>query len=371
MKDNSYTITIETVTPIHVGSGEFLSHDSDYVVQREEEDDYIYIVDPRKMIDVIGVENVDKWVSNIEMQRSTIDFVNSIAHKHPKEYSKRSLLSYVTTYKSGTLKECLHDGRGLPYIPGSSIKGAIRTAILSSLSSSNLANLESILHVERNAKKWNSGVEKKVFGTLANKDFMRFIRIGDAYFNPNSEIASLGILLNHREREDLQDKSKNQIIESISTGEKSSFQMKIAQNYNEWCHSKDKEIRLLPNDLSTIEGLMSMINQHTKHLIEEEIAMWSDLSDEYSGAEVFIEGLESVLHEVNSCSEKSCVLRLGYGSGWRFITGAWSEKLSCFDSKVVENARFHANRYTEYEFPKSRRIDEDSDCWGFVKLFVS
>jgi CRISPR type III-A-associated RAMP protein Csm5 len=32
-----------------------------------------------------------------------------------------------------TLKECIHSGLGVPYIPGSSIKGAIRTAIVATL----------------------------------------------------------------------------------------------------------------------------------------------------------------------------------------------------------------------------------------------
>ena len=56
-----------------------------------------------------------------------------------------------------------------------------------------------------------------------------------------------------------------------------------------------------------------------------------------------------------------------HGSGWRFITGAWCEGLDNFD-EVIAVSRPNNGRYQEYDFPKSRRIDEDSDILGFVKL---
>jgi hypothetical protein len=62
-------------------------------------------------------------------------------------------------------------------------------------------------------------------------------------------------------------------------------------------------------------------------------------------------------------------LRIGHASGWRFITGAWSEQLPFFDSSVVNAARSgNASKYSEYSFPKSRRTASDGDLMGFVKL---
>lgn len=65
---------------------------------------------------------------------------------------------------------------------------------------------------------------------------------------------------------------------------------------------------------------------------------------------------------------KECVLRIGHGSGWRFITGAWSEKLNSFNPVVISAARPNNFRYNEYNFPKTRRVDEECELLGFVKL---
>ena len=69
------------------------------------------------------------------------------------------------------------------------------------------------------------------------------------------------------------------------------------------------------------------------------------------------------------CQEgKECVLRLGHASGWRFITGAWTENLDNFKSEIVPASRPKNFNYEQYVFPKSRRLDEDGDIFGFVKL---
>ena len=79
--------------------------------------------------------------------------------------------------------------------------------------------------------------------------------------------------------------------------------------------------------------------------------------------------MEKILAEINSCEKgKECVIRIGHASGWRFITGAWTEELENFHDVVIPASRPKNFNYTEYDFPKSRRIDEESDVLGFVKL---
>jgi CRISPR/Cas system CSM-associated protein Csm5 (group 7 of RAMP superfamily) len=101
-------------------------------------------------------------------------------------------------------------------------------------------------------------------------------------------------------------------------------------------------------------------------LIEEEIKFWREL--DLSGSEDYIDNMIDILKEAKKCSKGlSCVLRIGHGSGWRFITGAWAESLHNFN-RVVNISRPMNNNYLDYPFPKTRRIDEDSDLLGFVKL---
>ena len=127
-------------------------------------------------------------------------------------------------------------------------------------------------------------------------------------------------------------------------------------------------MKFLPAEISTITGLFKVINDHTKHLVESEISYWKGLT-QYYGADNYIDEMENILDDVNACKDGECVMRVGQATGWRFITGAWTEDLENFYDKVVPKARPHnRDRYSGYDFPKTRRIDDESYLFGFVKL---
>lgn len=175
-------VKIETLTPIHIGNGNFLQRNADFVLSSQGDDSFIHVIDPRKILDFIGVEHIDDWVLSIEKKEESMrDFVRRYRKDaHPDDYSQRIITNCAGEIKAtDTLKECLHDGMGLPYIPGSSIKGAIRTAILTTLAKDR--TLES--KIKTFGKKMGAGqVEKDLFGKDPNNDIFRFLQVGDAYF---------------------------------------------------------------------------------------------------------------------------------------------------------------------------------------------
>ena len=128
----------------------------------------------------------------------------------------------------------------------------------------------------------------------------------------------------------------------------------------------------LPDGMQDISLLFEWINEHTGKLVKDEIDYWKEVENAgYSGADDYIKNMESIEEEVKACKKgKECVLRIGHASGWRFITGAWTENLDNFERDVVPAARPKNFNYQEYDFPKSRRLDEDCDILGFVKLTV-
>lgn len=374
-------VKIQTITPVHIGSGNFLRHNSDFVVWSEDGESYIGIIDPKKMLSIIGVEHLNDWVMLIERNGDTKEFMkNKGGCSTPEEYAQRIIYNSAHVKPNDTLKECIHDGMGRAYIPGSSLKGAIRTAILATIAhnQSGLENLAVSVNPKNGKKKVSaSAVEQKLFGGDPNSDIFRFLHIGDAYFG-ECEISSRIININIREKENLIDESKPQIVESIYTDDESCTQIKLDTRYYEWARkhwpqNAKKPLGTMPDEMSSLATLFSLINAHTKNLVEDEIAYWEDVQDgDYYGAEEYIERMQEVLNAVKSCKEgKECILRLGHASGWRFITGAWTEQLRNFNSDIVPASRPNNKVYTEYDFPKSRRIDEASDVLGFVKMTLA
>lgn len=371
-------VKIETLTPVHIGSGEFLRHNSDFVKYNYKSDLYLCVLNPRKILDLIGVERLSGWVSLIENGGDIKEYVSRVAgNVSPLEYSLRYFRSLTSVINlNDTLKECMHDGVGVPYIPGSSIKGAIRSAVVATLSE-NRDNLENLIidkNVFSNKEKVNATkVESKLLGADPNSDVFRFIRVGDAYFDKGSEIAIRLINLNIRERESLIDSGKQQLVEAINKGVESVIQLKVDKEYYQWTQKNwnGKNLLGLLSDRMCDESLLfDLINKHTKKLLEEEQDYWQNVADaDYIGAEPYIDNIKSMLNIAHSCKRGSeCVLRIGHASGWRFITGAWTEDYDIFEDKIVPSARPGNHKYEGYDFPKSRRMGEKSEMLGFVKL---
>lgn len=376
-------IQIETLTPVHIGSGNMLQNHTDFVVQGSGDDRYIFIVDDRKILDLIGEEHLDNWLASIERKESTIVLVKRFApNASIRDYTTERITCYAKVEANDTLKEIIHDGRGKPYIPGSSIKGAIRTAVLAEMighvDDDRIRNIERDI-VLRNQKGvgltnkngnlilFASLIEKQFFGDSPNADIFRFVRVGDAYFEDDCIIASRMINLNIRKgKNELKDKSKPQLIEAIGPKERSIFEMKIDTDYYDLAKKKYSKLGKLPEPMQSLASLFASINNHTKKLVESEIAYWQGI--QLTGSEDYIESMEIILDEINEIkNQDACVLRIGHASGWRFITGAWTKYLDNFED-VINAARPNNQRYQEYDFPKTRRIDEDSDIYGFVKL---
>ncbi|MBR5335652.1 MAG: hypothetical protein IKV23_05200, partial [Bacteroidaceae bacterium] len=58
ISDKRHTIKLETLTPIHIGSGTFLQNNVEFV----RSDQTLYIIDPQKLLTIIGTEKLDDWV---------------------------------------------------------------------------------------------------------------------------------------------------------------------------------------------------------------------------------------------------------------------------------------------------------------------
>ena len=362
-----HNINIQLLTPVHIGSGEVLEERFDYFVEYEKDEDgnsypFIGIIDPRKILEVIGEEQLTNWVSSIERKEDPYRFVKRINRNVKPESITRRIIFAEERAKS--LKECMQtisptDPKvDRPIIPGSSIKGAIRTALLAASTEAQQAN-------ERNYR-W---VERNVFGADPQSDVLRFLRVGDAFFAPENTYAYMASTLNYKQQSkynnnSLHDSQLDQLIEAIPEESKSSFTLSIVDRKDIPAH--------LPVALQSIKNLFQTINQHTFNLLESELKIWQEkfpIDGEDSDLEYYLKVIRWLAQQAkNANKENACILRVGYGSGWRFTTGAWTEKLPSFESEIVKKARPGAYRYEQFHFPKTRRLSLVDGPFGFVKL---
>ena len=388
-------IKVKTLTQVHVGNGLFLQKGNDFIVSTNGAETFVDVLSTNKIGEIIKLNDLilQEWTDAIihdEAEAFVQKFVMSLPYE---AYSKRRIkLSPRVEFNKWqkTVKEQIHDGMGRPYIPGSSIKGALRTAVFSIMARPKVMPLynkmkeeeeivlneepdkekrkQKLNEIRRNFENAIIKMEKTLIGSMEN-DFFRFISTGDAFFPRGSEIGIREMNLNITNRSTLMDQTKSQIVEAISSNSTSSFRLTIKQDFFNKSGFKDEM------------NLFGRINEYTKILIQQEIDFWRQKID-YYGQDYYIANLKKILNEVSLCRPNETVLRIGQASGWRFVTGAWLEELmkveeynkssnkyqTVFRSMIVPKCR-KERYYGNYEdFPKSRRIESSSNVLGVVKL---
>lgn len=361
---------LETLTSLHIGSGDMLQKDSDFVFGKDaKEQSVVYVINPRKVLALIGEENVDAWTVAIENGRSTEDIVKLYAPKATiTDYSLHTI-DMKMSRPAQQIKEFIRDGFDRPYIPGSSIKGAIRTAVLSSIAQA-MNETDFFENVKNKGYITPNTLEAKVFGKNPNNDVFRYVRVSDAFVTGCRTAVCNMVNINERKEKSFWDTSKQMATEVLLPGAKVDFSLFLKQP-----DLRPNDMPATPKTLCSVEALLDVINNHTRKLLADEIKIWESKSvDIPSKKKVnkYIAKLKDLLNIVNACKgTRSAIMRMGHGAGWRFMTGAWLKRLSDNDfEKVVNKARLNNNeKYSKYDFPKSRRLEEGlCEPLGFVKI---
>lgn len=207
-----------------------------------------------------------------------------------------------------------------PYVPGSSIKGAIHSILLNYLGI-------------------NYNNEKTLMGSVENgESFMRFLQIGDAHFSDSQLIYSKIYNLfkdrstrtwkggwKHKGETNTELLNNNKELyftyECLLPGDSAEWTMKWAEvSFN--LHQENGNFS--PDQKKIInEGLpflYKIINNHTKRFIGKEIKFFETYANDETGN--IIEQYQRLLRRIPA-DNSFAVFRIGAGSGFHSITGDW------------------------------------------------
>lgn len=399
-------ITLKTLTPLHIGSGNEYAGNFEFVYFQKEQK--IVIIDERKILDIIGIENIDEWVKIIDKKQDLYKFLLQYkSNLTIKDIDKKIINAQNIPNTNQSIKQFMQDGMGKNYIAGSSIKGAIRTAYLVDKMKENpdVSNNENNLFEHYFDKKQKKKVPSKYkgykdselnnlfLGEDPNHDIFRLLQISDFYFDENFEteclknsIANLYKIPYQKDSEyEWREKKGNVSYMECIPANKIAFgkikdvnfetlQKNILEHYKKLFFT-EKNI-----DNFNIEHLFKIIHQHNLFLLKEELEF---LNLKYSSSQEFksefneyINSLENVYEISLKFEDNSCLLRLGAGSGWDFMTGSWaknatllkSEKLwNNLKSKMRDKPKINKQYDENLTFPKTRKLINNQPL-GFVEL---
>ncbi len=205
MKTVSYIVRVEVLTPVHVGSGDSLNA-LNYIQQG----DTLYVLDPDRWMEWLGgrqgAYRYIGWVEDSLGRGAGLNqFLQERLRLNPSEVA--TVAKQVSRY-AVRLEECgnpdplrgfrthIRDARDRAYLPGSSLKGAIRTALIEDLLLGEDALQERLMaplkrirgggdnrQLRREVRQVWQGMEADTLRggrTDAHYDLLRFVQVSDS-----------------------------------------------------------------------------------------------------------------------------------------------------------------------------------------------
>ena len=410
------TITIESITPVFVGSGETAKPIS-YVAGKN----IIHLLGFDNFLRCLGKEKQQAYIDWIESltdklsalgqritaarndpdlrqelirERRTVErelsierFIRTHLDIDPLPFVRsEGLTSYSIPFTafpgSNGFKLCLKDCRGRPYMPGTEIKGALRTSLLSALLSEDMHYKKLTRRIEDFRKVFYSSFPRKekmrklreISALLesdilrgkkkdAKFDLLKFVQVSDS---TRASIDSLRI----EATQSLGSRGYTQtFIETITKGQKSNFQISINERLKDSDRWVLEELGLDKGYLTKILDVGMLLEAsyvRSKTILEEEKKYPYPVT------------IQNQIEELETINQKnSPLLRLGTGQGFLSITVDTHVKArnpELFNGAIREGVSCQRRWKTQRgNFPKTRRVVVDAgrnatSLLGWVKL---
>lgn len=353
--NKKYHCELEVVSPLHIGAGPEKNwiNGADFVYDQQRKK--IIRLNMNAMANILGID----VLSHILLLRDQKLLKAELAKKGKKLTDVADQEFFFEFTPSDEIKTLIRNGlNNKPLVPGSSIKGAIRSILFKHF-------------------KGSSNREQDVFGSANNGDeFMRFIKISDAAFDKSDLMqAKIYNLANNgrswkgswkHERKSGNTAQFDNIgfhttYEVIPPGELGCFELMFADKAFQLFNGNNLPnnianpdlIKSLPKKRELMNGgisaLFRLINAHTKSFIEKEKAYFAEYNQADYAAEIL--DYHNYLLEQTELGDSSCLMRMASGSGFFGMTGDWK-----FNDHLSSINKPDLDKKGNLIFYKSRRI---------------
>jgi CRISPR-associated protein Csm5 len=330
---------VMTLTPLHIGTGRELMLEYDYAVHngqtwRLNEDRVLqphYSDDPEQ-IDKLAHTAPAKLLPPDEYQVSS-EFFRYVIKGQPRARASGSIL-----------REQIKTVEDRPYLPGSSLKGALRTA-LARHGWLTMGLRPDTRKLDNRPKFAARDYEREIMGVDPNHDLLRAMQVGDSqHLSPDClMLANIKVLTARREGSPIE-------VEAIRPETRFRLPVKIdTQLFSEW--AGQRQGFRLGGARDWLEKLVAIMQTHAQERIRAQRA-WYEKRKAIAPAS-FYRDLERL-----SLKQNQFVVQIGWGGGWDSKTlGSVLAADAEFLEWVIAHYRMaRGRRQPGAPFPASRRV---------------
>jgi CRISPR type III-A-associated RAMP protein Csm5 len=318
---------VRALSPFHIGDSEPWQKDFDYIYH--EKSKTVFFIDFEDFLNQCDMEFLRKTDEIEAFRQYMLELFKTQKLKILRKYSLPHGNQDIYPFVCGGVS---------PLVPGSSIKGALRTAVISTVLREKLRNGEKVSRppddLLRNEVEQNSDNVKQSMDVVQvqdlplGKDKLK-LALFDSYSLQNSVFAKK--------------KDKTRVVEAVLENTELDGELVLRFSYRETDRGMFRGVR-------EILDISSTLKNHYLYWIPREIAFLT----RYLSTEIkpVIDFYQSLLKKLEN---GTLLLHVGFGTGWEGKTGAF-----------LENNRFMWNRGI-LDYLRSLR---DRDKWGhqFMKL---
>lgn len=322
-----YRLTLTTLTPLHIGCGVTLLHEYDYAIwggRTWRIDDAAFLdaqqVDDPAFVERLAVTPPARLLGPSDFTAES-PFFRYVIRGRPRSQAE-----------GAQVQEQLKDAYDRPYLPGSSLKGALRTA-LGWMLWDELGLKPEMRRLNRSSKRAAQAYERQIFGETPNTDLLRALQITD------SQPISAGQLMLVNARVLSRSGSLGSPIELEAVRPETELHLELKLDlalFSDWA----KRHRLRLNGETVLGSLPAVVNARTLQRARQE-AEWFQRVPNAKRALGFYQQLARIRPEPNQF-----VLQLGWGSGWDDKT---------FGDRLKRDQQFMAQAVVEYRLSRGSR----------------
>jgi CRISPR type III-A-associated RAMP protein Csm5 len=367
--NKSYECKIQTLTPIHIGSGTKYKPSEYHVLP---------VKYKGEKVNSIRRVNFDKYYMNLDEDKKNkfLDDIitnpnfrlNDFDSKISNEFKRYDSIFKTEEKFSKEITEHVKTIDQL-YIPGSSLKGAIKTSLIyDKITKKDMGNIRDLFRRKYIDRRGYNDFENKFFssklrGDAAKYNISKFLQISDS--NSLKKIGHVNEIITIKGKKSAWDGFEHghpvsSFLETIPS--KVILKSKISTNFDE---NIFKNLNLSTKaDMIDINNIKKNIYNFSKDYINYEIDFFTKYNDnQCSNLLKFYEKLE----QINKQEEP--LIKIGSGTG--LIGTTISIKIKEYDPNLFEKIREKNRRSYPWEYPKSRRIVKNSKIpLGWVKLII-
>ena len=351
---------LKTITPVHIGTGETLSQIDGFY-----DNGRWHRIDIDAVLAAIPESELNRLT--IAMGQRNFQWQGYLPTNQP---SARYTLPCPEDPQETEIREAIKHPSSRPMIPGSSIKGAIRTALLWDLiGDSNqepfkysVNYLKEQLRRKPNRSWAGQEIERHTLGKDPNHDLMRVVQVSDtAPISIDALEMGVAWTVTLNQRGDLVQKKEGNreykmFAEQIRAEQTFDFSIKIDKSL---FRGREKSELGYSNQQERVvcEKLAGTCNLMAEWLAYEEAKFY-----EYYRLPELANFYESLSSQIDNLQDGAFILQIGWGTGYlpKTVTGLLTGDDNDLMMKLRRHYRLGRSRsggdYYDDEFPKTRRV---------------